>query len=207
MSAGNPCSVAPESGPLVHCGPMAKPHDVTALLLAWSHGNAAARDDLIPLVTDKLHDLARHYLRGERAGHTLQPTALVNEVYLRLVDRNRVSWSDRAHFFAFAASSMRRILVDHARARRSGKRGGGARRVTLSQAEVISGRNEVDLLDLDRALTALGNLDERQARLVELRYFGGLTIRETAEVLGVGTATVTRDWATAKAFLYRQLSG
>lgn len=194
-------------GGLVDSGPMARSHDVTALLLAWSHGNAAARDDLIPLVTDKLHDLARHYLRGERAGHTLQPTALVNEVYLRLVDRNRVSWSDRAHFFAFAASSMRRILVDHARARKSEKRGGGARRVTLSEAEAISGRDEIDLIDLDRALTALGNLDERQARLVELRYFGGLTIRETAEVLGVGTATVTRDWATAKAFLYRQLSG
>ncbi len=186
---------------------MADPRDVTSLLLAWSHGDAAARDDLIPLVNGKLHDLARHYLRGERRGHTLQPTALVNEVYLRLVDRNRVSWSDRAHFFAFAASSMRRILVDHARTRRSQKRGGSARRVTLGEAEAIAGRKEVDLIDLDRALTALGALDERQARLVELRYFGGLTISETAEALGVGTATVNRDWVTAKAFLYRQLSG
>lgn len=186
---------------------MPAPRDVTNLLLAWSRGDDGARDDLIPLVTDKLHDLARHYLRGERRGHTLQPTALVNEVYLRLVDRNRVSWNDRAHFFAFAASSMRRVLVDHARARRSEKRGGGARRVTLGHAEGISGHAEVDLIDLDRALTALGELDARQARLVELRYFGGLTIRETAEVLEIGTATVARDWATAKAFLFRQLSG
>jgi RNA polymerase sigma factor (TIGR02999 family) len=180
--------------------------NVTALLLAWNGGDAAALDDLIPLVTAELRKLAAHYLRGERPGHTLQPTALVNELYLRLIDRQQVSWRDRAHFFAFAAKSMRRILVDHARARDSEKRGGGARPLTLSRAEGIAGREEVDVIDLDRALSALGALDERQARLGELRFFGGLTLDETAAVLGVGTATVSRDWTTARAFLYRELS-
>jgi RNA polymerase sigma factor (TIGR02999 family) len=182
-------------------------HDVTALLLAWNRGNAAALDDLIPLVTDELRKLADHYLRGERPNHTLQPTALVNEAYLRLVDRKRVSWRDRAHFFAFAATTMRRILVESARKKKSSKRDAGAGLLTLTEAEGIAGRDRVDVIHLDHALTALAALDERQARLVELRYFGGLTIDETAEVLEVGPATVSRDWATAKAFLYRQLSG
>lgn len=181
--------------------------DVTALLLAWNRGNASALDDLMPLVADELRKLADHYLRGERPNHTLQPTALVNEAYLRLVDRKRVSWRDRAHFFAFAATTMRRILVESARKKRSAKRDAGARLLTLTEAEAIAGRDRVDVLHLDHALNALAALDERQARLVELRYFGGLTIDETAEVLEVGPATVSRDWATAKAFLYRQLSG
>lgn len=181
--------------------------DVTALLLAWNRGNAAALDDLIPLVAGELRKLAHHYLQAERPNHTLQPTALVNEAYLRLVDRKRVSWRDRTHFFAFAATTMRRILVESARKKRSAKRDAGAGLLTLTEAEGIAGRDQVDVIHLDHALTALAALDERQARLVELRYFGGLTIDETAEVLEVGPATVSRDWATAKAFLYRQLSG
>lgn len=192
---------------LVDSPAMTSRHDVTALLLAWNRGDDAALDDLIPLVAGELRKLAHHYLGRERSDHTLQPTALVNEVYLRLVDRKQVSWRDRAHFFAFAATTIRRILVESARKKKSAKRGAGARPLTLTEAEGLTGRDRVDVIDLDRALTALAALDQRQARLVELRYFGGLTIDETAEVLEVGPATVSRDWATAKAFLYRQLSG
>ena len=181
--------------------------DVTELLLQWSEGNKGALDELMPLVTRELRDLARSYLLKERSGHTLQPTALVNEVYLRLVDRRRVSWQGRAQFFGFAARTMRRILVDHARARRRAKRGSGMEPVTLDETIGLTTGKEIDVLALDEALRDLAKLDERQSRLVELRFFAGLTVEETAQVLGVGTATVVRDWSTAKAWLYAQLSG
>jgi RNA polymerase sigma factor (TIGR02999 family) len=183
------------------------PGAVTQWLLDLGRNDKVGLDHMLPVVYDELHRLATQYLGREATGHTLQPTALVNEAYLRLVDRKRVSWRDRTHFFAFAATTMRRILVESARKKRSAKRDAGAGLLTLTEAEGIAGRDQVDVIHLDHALTALAALDERQARLVELRYFGGLTIDETAEVLEVGPATVSRDWATAKAFLYRQLSG
>ncbi len=179
---------------------------VTDLLLDWSQGDKQALDRLMPLVTDELRRMARGFLRREAPGHTLQPTALVNELYMRLVDRRRVSWQNRAQFFGFAAAVMRRILVDHARARRVAKRGAGA--LTLAFDESLgagAASNLLDVLALDQVLDGLSALDERQGRLVELRVFGGLTISEAAEVLGVGEATVSRDWASARAFLHREL--
>ncbi len=181
--------------------------DVTQLLLQWSQGDKDALDELMPLVTRELRQLASSYLHKERPGHTLQPTALVNEVYLRLVDRRRVSWQGRAQFFAFAASTMRRILVDHARAKLTAKRGSGLETITLDEAMGLTTEAEVDVIALDDALVGLAKLDARQSRLVELRFFAGLTVEETASVLGVGTATVVRDWSTAKAWLYAQLTG
>jgi RNA polymerase sigma factor (TIGR02999 family) len=179
--------------------------DITGLLREWNRGDRAALDRLMPLVTGELRKVARAYLRRERAGHSLQPTALINEVYLKLTDREQVGWRDRAHFFAFAACIMRRILVDHARARRAGKRG-RALTVSISDAGALSSQaRDIDLIALDDALQALCALDERQGRLVELRFFVGLTIEETAEVLEVGPATVSRDWLTAKAWLFRRL--
>jgi RNA polymerase sigma factor (TIGR02999 family) len=178
--------------------------DVTELLQEWNQGNRAALDRLMPLVTSELRKVARAYLRRERADHTLQPTALVNEAYLRMVNWDRVSWRDRAHFFAAAARVMRRILVDHARAHRAAKRG-GCRIVSLANAAEPADDRDVDVVALDQALDELAALDERQARLVELRFFAGLTIEETAEVLKIGAATVSRDWATARAWLYRRL--
>jgi RNA polymerase sigma factor (TIGR02999 family) len=180
--------------------------DVTELLLRWSQGDRQALDRLMPLVSAELRRLARGHLRREAPGHTLQPTALVNELYLRMVDRARVSWQCRAQFFAFAAQSMRRILVDHARARRRAKRGGGQPTLQLHDAMGAVAAPGFDVLDLERALTSLAALDERQGRLVELRVFGGLTIAESADVLGVGIATVNRDWASATAWLQRELT-
>ncbi len=182
--------------------------DVTQLLLDWSGGDAAALDRLMPLVLADLRRQASGYLRRERSGHTLQPTALVNEVYLRLVDQQRAHWKSRAHFFAVAAQLMRRILVDHARAHQADKRGGWAHIVALDEASDAPEEQavaNVDLLALDDALTALAALDERQARVVELRYFAGLTIPETAEVLGVTHATISRDWRNARAWLLLRL--
>lgn len=181
-------------------------HDVTNLLHEWNRGNKQVLDQLMPLVVSELRSLARYHLENERQSHTLQPTALVNELYLRLIDRHRATWKDRAHFFAFAARTMRRILVDHARSQRALKRGGGARTITLDDALGVPEQREVDLVALDDALDALAQLDERQGRLVELRFFGGLSTHEAAEVLGVGVATVGRDWASAKAWLFRELS-
>ena len=181
-------------------------HDVTQLLLDWNDGNKAVLDRLMPLVTDELRRLARHYLNQEKPGHTLQPTALVNEVYLRLIDRQRVDWQNRAHFFGFAATTMRRILVDHARAQRSAKRGSGVRAISLSQVKGVALPQEVDILARDEALQRLTKLDPRQARLVELRFFAGLTLAETSEVMEVSEATVSRDWVSAKAYLHRELT-
>jgi RNA polymerase sigma factor (TIGR02999 family) len=180
-------------------------HRVTQLLVDWSSGNQAAHDELMPLVYDDLRRLARRYMRGEGSGHTLQTTGLVNEAYLRLVDQKNVRWQSRAHFFGIAAQMMRRILVDHARKRQRIKRGGGAFRVSLDKAEAVALEKPTDLLALDEALTRLSELDVRKSRIVELRFFGGLSIEETAEVLQVSPGTVMRDWTLAKAWLYRAL--
>ena len=181
--------------------------DVTALLISWSSGERSAADRLIPAVYDELHRQAARALRREGDEHTLQATALVHEAYLRLVDQRRVEWRNRAHFFGIAAEVMRRVLVDHARARLAAKRGGGMQRLTLDEAvEVSSGGGDADVLALHDALERLALLDADQARLVELRYFGGLNIEETADTLGVSPATVKREWALARAWLRRELS-
>jgi RNA polymerase sigma factor (TIGR02999 family) len=178
---------------------------VTNLLAAWSGGDRAALERLMPLVERELHLLASRYLRRERPGHTLQTTALVHEAYLRLVDQRDVRWQNRAHFFGIAAQMMRRILVDHARRIAYARRGGGAAKVSLDEACVVSAERAAELVALDDALLALARLDERKCRVVELRYFGGLSVEETAEVLGVSTDTVGRDWRAARAFLRREL--
>lgn len=180
------------------------PAEITVLLRAWRGGDQGAFERLTPLVYDELRRRARHYLHGERANHTLRPTALVHEVYLRIVDIDRVDWRDRAHFFALAARHMRRILVDSARARRYQKRGGGAVNVTFEERLAVSQRGP-DLVALDDALDLLAREDERKARVVELRYFGGLTNEEIATALDVSTDTVTRDWQMAKLWLRREL--
>jgi len=183
------------------------PKDVTQLLLDWSNGNKEAVNKLIPLVYNHLRGLANHYLRRERPNHTLQATALIHEAYLRLVDQTNVRWQNRAHFFGIAANLMRQILVNHALSHNSAKRGGGAYKLSLDEAVGLSKERDVDLVALDEALTRLAALDSRQGRIVELRFFGGLTIEETAEVLGISPATVKREWTTAKAWLYREISG
>jgi RNA polymerase sigma factor (TIGR02999 family) len=179
--------------------------EITGLLLAWNEGDPQALDRLMPLVHDELHLLAHHYMTGERAGHPLQTTALVNEAYLRLIDSSRVRWQNRAHFFAVSAQLMRRILVDVARARKKLKRGGDAIQVSLDEAMTIPDEPGADLVALDDALTALAAFDERKSKVVELRFFGGLTVEETAEVLKVSVMTVMRDWALAKIWLLREL--
>lgn len=179
--------------------------DVTRLLIDWRRGDKEALDRLMPVVYGELHRLAEIYLHRERPGHTLQPTALVNEAYLRLVDQRQVEWQSRAHFFGIAAQMMRRILVDRARAHKADKRGGGLYRVTLDSSFDVEERRDLDLLALDEALEALAKLDPRQSRIVELRFFVGLTIEETAEVIGVSPITVRRDWNLAKAWLYREI--
>lgn len=180
---------------------------VTQMLVDWSNGDQSALDKLMPVVYDELRRLASNYLRRERAGHTLQPTALVNEAYLRLVDQRKARWQNRAQFFGVAAQLMRRILVDHARVRQAQKRGGSdQQQLSLSYADRIAKKPDVDLLALHEALNELTLIDEQQARIVELRFFGGLTIEETAEVLGISHATVERDWTLARAWLRRELS-
>jgi RNA polymerase sigma factor (TIGR02999 family) len=187
---------------------MAKPspEDITGLLLAWGGGDRAALDKLMPLVYQELRRLARRQMRRERPGDTLQTTALVNEAYLRLVDYERIHPRDRSHFLAIAAQAMRRILIERARRRHSDKRGNDARRVSLEEAADVAGERAADLVALDDALHALAAVDPRKSQLVELRYFGGLTIEETAEVLGVSTPTVERDWRTAKIWLHREIN-
>jgi len=180
--------------------------EVTRLLRAWRQGDNKALEDLIPLVYGELHRIAERYMRRERPGHTLQPTAIVNEAYMRLAGRRNVAWQNRAHFFAAAAQSMRRILVEHARTRDAKKRGGLGARHLLDTA-VLTEPRAVELIGLDDALTRLTELDEEQGRIVELRFFGGLTEEETAEVLNVSGRTVHRKWLLAKAFLHRELSG
>jgi RNA polymerase sigma factor (TIGR02999 family) len=181
-------------------------HDVTDLLLSWRQGDAAALDRLIPLVYDELRRMARRHLRGEPPGHALQATALVHEVYLRLVDVKRMTLTGRTHFFGVAATLMRQIVVDYARRQRAGKRGGCATVLSLDEASPGAWTSSVDVLALDEALDALSAIDARQCRVVELRFFAGLNIDEAAEALGVSPATVEREWALAKAWLYRRLS-
>ncbi len=182
------------------------PHEVTQLLIQWSNGDKAALNKLMPLIYDELRRLARHYMSRERPGHTLQTTALVNEAYVRLVNRKGVHWQNRAHFFAIAAQLMRSILVDHARSHAYAKRGGGARKIALDEALAVSQQRAADIVALDDALKRLAEIDPEQSRIVELKFFGGLTIEETAEVLGLSPATIKREWSTAKAWLYHELS-
>ena len=181
------------------------PHEVTQLLIAWGNGDRAALDRLMPLVYEELRRLARHYMSRERPGHTLQTTALVNEAYLRLVGQESMRWENRAHFFGIAAHLMRQILVDHARSRLAAKRGGAQLRLSLSEVDRIASRPDVNLLALDEALGRLEALDPQKSRIVELRYFGGLGIEETAEVIGVSPATVKRDWSMARAWLRSEI--
>ncbi|MEP7310396.1 MAG: sigma-70 family RNA polymerase sigma factor [Acidobacteriota bacterium] len=178
---------------------------VTGLLLKWGQGDEAALERLIPLVHRELHQIARRCMAGERAGHSFQATALVNEAYLRLVDAKNVAWHDRAHFLAVSARVMRRILVDHARARRSRKRGGLATRVTFDEALFVANEPAQDFVALDDALAALAMFDERKSRVIELRFFGGLSVEETASVLKVSPATVMGDWRLGKAWLQREM--
>jgi len=180
---------------------------ITQLLIAWSEGRGEALERLVPMVYDDLRRMAARYMRREPAGHALQPTALVHEAYVRLIDQRQVKWRNRAHFFGVAAAMMRRILVDEARLRRAEKRGGQWERVTLSGHDVaVAGADEIDVLSLHQALERLAAFDPRQERIVELRYFGGLTIEETAEVLAISEATVAREWTIAKAWLQAELS-
>jgi RNA polymerase sigma-70 factor (ECF subfamily) len=179
--------------------------DVSGLLRAWTEGDQQALEKLTPIVYEELHRLARYYMSGERAGHSLQTTALVNEAYLRLTDYKRMRWQNRAHFFAVSAQLMRRILVDHAR-KHNLKRGAGVQHVSLEDTAVVDERDE-DLVVLDDALQALARFDSRKAQVVELRFFGGLSVEESAEVLKVSPITVMRDWRTARAWLYRKMKG
>ena len=185
--------------------PPSPPGEVTRLLIAWRHGDDRALEEVIPLVYEELHRMAERHLRHERPGHTLQPTAIVNEAYLRLLSRQDENWQNRAHFFAVAAQSMRRILVDHARARQRKKRGGQGTRWLIDTVAITEPR-EVDLIAVDDALLKLAELDPQRGRIVELRFFGGLTENDAAKVLGVSTRTIKRKWKLAKAFLYRELS-
>ena len=186
--------------------PSSKTHQVTELLAAWSHGDQEALDKLMPLLYDELRRLARQQMRHERAGHTLQTTALVNEAYMRLVDQRRAQWLNRAQFFGVAAQLMRRILVDHARSRHRQKREGNALKVSLNEAATVSQEQATDLLALHEALKKLETMNERLGRIVELRFFGGLTIEETAEVLKISPGTVMKDWTFAKAFMHEAIS-
>ena len=180
-------------------------HEVTKLLIRLTEGDHAVLDALLPAVYDELRRLASNYLRRERQGHTLQPTALVHEAYIRLVDQTRVEWQNRAHFFGVAAQMMRRILVDHARGQQAEKRGGDVQKISLDENIDVSALRASELVALDEALERLAEIDPQKSRLVELRFFGGLSVEETAEVLGVSAPTVKRQWRMAKAWLYGQV--
>ena len=181
------------------------PREMTQLLIDWSNGDQSALEKLMPLIHGELRKLAHHYMSRERAGHTLQTSALVNEVYIRLVDEQSVRWENRAHFFGIASRAMRQILVEYARGRAAQKRGGDALRVELSEAAHLSNETATELVALDEALDELAEFDERLSRVVELRFFGGLSVEETADVLGIHANTVVRDWRIAKAWLRRSL--
>ena len=183
------------------------PEEVTSILLRWSEGDRAALDRLMPFVYDELHQMAERYFRRESPGNTLQPTALVNELYLRLLNQNQMSWQNRAQFFGIAAQIMRRVLVDRARARKAGKRGSGDYKLDLTDlSDVPDDSPPLDLMALDEALAGLAAFDPEQGRLVELKFFGGLSIQEIAQVMGRSPATVKREWALAKAWLFRELN-
>jgi RNA polymerase sigma-70 factor (ECF subfamily) len=180
--------------------------EVTQMLKDCGSRYGASLDELIPIVYDELRRLARHYLKNERAGHSLQPTALVHEVYLRLIGQKNVQWKNRAHFFSVAAQMMRRILIDHAKGLQRNKRGAGAIKLSLDEVIILSDGDAPDMIALDEALTKLSIIDARKSRVVELRYFGGMSVEETAEILGISHKTVMREWAMARAWLYRELS-
>lgn len=183
------------------------PQEVTRLLVAWGGGDQAALDQLMPLVYEELRRLAHHYMSDECPGHTLQTSALVNEAYLRLIDQANPRWQNRAHFFAISAQLMRQILVDYARKRRSRKRGGDVRQVSLDEEMIVSEERSANVVALDDALKSLAEIDPRKSQIVELRFFGGLSIEETAEVLQISPGTVMRDWTLAKAWLRREITG
>jgi RNA polymerase sigma factor (TIGR02999 family) len=183
------------------------PEEVSQLLREWSKGDQAALDKVMPIIYQELHRLAHHYMRKERAGHTLQTTALVNEAYMRLADYKKMRWQSRAHFFAVAAQVMRRILVEQARSRKLVKRGGGVPTVSLDEAAIVSHGRSAEVIAVDEALTDLESWDPRKSKIVELRFFGGLSIEETAEVLKVSATTVQREWRSAKAWLYQAIRG
>lgn len=185
--------------------PDESPHQLTERLIAWSSGDVTARDDVISAVYQELHRMAERYLRQEPTSLTLQPTALVHEAYLRLIDQTQVSWQNRAHFFGVAAQMMRRILVDHARTKHRDKRGGNATKLPLDETLNLSAGRAANLVALDEALKALAEIDDRKSRVVELRFFGGLSVEETADVLKISTQTVLRDWKLAKAWLYHEI--
>jgi RNA polymerase sigma factor (TIGR02999 family) len=182
------------------------PHDVTQLLIAWSNGDQAAREGLMTIVYDELHRLARRYMRNESPGHTLQTSALVNEAFIRLVDQKNVHWQNRSHFFGIAAQMMRRILVDYARSRNYAKRGGGARQLSLDEGLIVSDERSAEVVAVHEALEELAKIDQRKTQIVELKFFGGLSIEETAKVLAVSPGTVARDWTMAKAWLRREIT-
>jgi len=185
---------------------MVETRNITQLLSAWSEGDKAALDALIPIVYDELRRQAARYLRRERPGHTLQTTALINEAYLRLIDQRAMRWQNRAQFFGIAAQLMRRILVDHARARHRAKRGGSDIRVSLTDATSVTKEPDLDLVELDEALNKLAEIDPQQSKIVELRFFSGLNVQETAAALNISPATVKRDWSVAKAWLHREIN-
>lgn len=185
---------------------MSQTHEITRMLREWSDGHEAALEELMPLVYTALHTQAAGFMRRERGDHTLQTTELIHETYLKLVDQHKVDWKNRAQFFAIAASLMRRILVDHARARNRGKRGGDALKITLDETILADKDKNIELMALDEALIRLEEFDERKARIVELRYFSGLTLEETAVVMKISRSTVADDWALAKAWLHRELT-
>lgn len=182
------------------------PHQITQLLKDWSNGDQTARDELMRFVYEELRRMAHQHMRKESPGHTLQTTALVHEAFLRLVDQSEVEWQNRAHFFGIAAQMMRRILVDHARSRQYAKRGGDARHVSLDEVAIVCEERAADVVALDDALTSLAVIDQRKSRIVELRFFGGLSIEETAAVLAVSPGTVMRDWTLTKAWLRREMT-
>jgi RNA polymerase sigma factor (TIGR02999 family) len=184
----------------------AAPRAITQLLVEWGKGDARALDKLMPLVYEELHRIARHYMAGERPGHTLQTTALIHEAYLRLTNQEEIAWQNRAHFFAVAAQAMRRILVDHARSRDAAKRGGGVPKAAMEETALLTQKQARELVALDDALRDLTTIDPRKSQVVELRYFGGMSVEETAEILGVSSVTVMREWSTAKAWLLRAIS-
>ena len=183
------------------------PSDVSQLLIAWSNGDQAAREQLMSVVYEELHRLARRYMRNESPGHTLQTSALVHEAFIRLVDQKDVRWQNRSHFFGISAQMMRRILVDYARSRNFAKRGGGALKLSLEEGLIVSDERNEEVVAVHEALEALAKFDQRQAQIVELKFFGGLSNQETADVLAVSPGTVARDWTMAKAWLRREISG
>lgn len=206
LTVYNPRHLRVSSGAYGAISMTVSPQQITQMLKDWSNGDQSARDQLIPLVYEELRRMAHQHMKKERPGHTLQTSALVHEAFVRLVDQSDVQWQNRAHFFGIAAQMMRRILVDYARGRNYAKRGGGARQVSLEDVAIVSAERAADVVALDEALTSFASVDQRKSQIVELRFFGGLSIEETAAVLSVSPGTVMRDWTLAKAWLRREMT-